>query len=280
MVMDIQLNVRRLLAPNNIQISYPKIQGNSVITWNMVRNPDESKEDKEILEVKYNVYRGISTNGIFYKQNLNPLDNNRYEDKTLGKNPNTVYWYKVSTVYLNKDNKWVEGPLSAPVIYRVNNTNKWFNKINERNLWILKNTGQLFDLYTRKMDGKKCPKCYDKVRGRASDHMCTICYGTGVEGGYEPMFQLYVRQKPATQSLDIGNAGFQLNHSPGAWTISTVELKNRDILINPQGKIFQVTSSHINQAAGYLFHQELQLKEYDVTDPIYRLKRKTLYPNL
>src|SRR3712207_9376899 len=70
-------------------------------------------------------------------------------------------------------------------------------------MWILKNTGILMDLYIRKTDGKRCEKCYDKVRGQSSDSRCPICYGTTFVGGYEPAVQLYVRQKPAAQQLDI-----------------------------------------------------------------------------
>lgn len=274
------INSRRLPAPTNIQISYPKMQKHSMITWNEIKNPDDNIENKEIVQINYNIYRGVSANGIFYKLNTTPISHNSYEDKTLGINPNVTYWYKVSTVYKNNLDEFVEGPLSSPVIYRVNNTNRWFNKINERNLWILKNTGQLFDLYVRKYEGVKCPKCYNELRGNAGDPDCTTCFGTGIEGGYEPMFQLYVRQKPAQTSLDLTNSGFQTNNSPGAWTISTVLIKNRDILINPQGTMFQVISSNVNQAAGYLFHQELQLKELFPTDPLYQIKRINLYPNL
>lgn len=283
---NILINGKRLPAPVNIRISYPKIQTHLIVTWDDVRDPNSDNLEGTFKCVAYNVYRGISAGGIFYKQNSAPLVTNRYEDGNVGKNPNTEYWYKVSSViiYEEKDqngkNKCVEGPLSPPVIYRVSNTNKWFAKINERNLWILKNTGQLFDLYTRKTEGEHCPKCYDPLRGRSGDINCDVCFGTGFVGGYEPMFQLYVRQKPAQTDLSIQTPGLVYNHTPGAWTISTVQIKNRDILINPQGIMFQVLSTQVNQAAGYLFHQEMQLKELDPNDPLYKIERKTLYPNL
>lgn len=279
--MDLNINQRRLPPPNNIQISCPKGPQGQVVTWDIIRNPEQNIIDSDIVEIGYNVYRGISANGIFYKQNQIVLKTNRFEDINISKNPNTVNWYKVSTTYLSKTtNKWIEGQLSSPVIYQVLNNNKWFKKVNERNLWILKNTGQLFDLYTRKYEGEKCTKCYDPIRGRAATTDCDVCYGTGFVGGYEPQFQLYVRQKPAQTDLGITPEGYVYNNTPGAWTISTIMIKNRDILINPQGQLFTVLSSHVNQAAGYLFHQELMLKELDPTDPLYKMKRVALYPNL
>jgi hypothetical protein len=276
---DLNINTRRLLPPTNITISYPKESGSLLVTWNMVRNPDVDKEDGDIKKIMYNVYRGISANGIFYKQNQAPVETNRYQDRHIGKNPNTVYWYKVSTLYQDKDGKIVEGDLSGPFMYRVSNTNKWFHKANERNLWILKNTGQLFDLYTRKYEGTRC-KCWSESHGQAGNPDCTICYGTGFVGGFEPMFQLYVRLKPAETSLDITPQEFTYNNLPGAWTISTVQIKNRDLLIGPDGIIYSVLSSYVNQAAGYLFHQELKLKELDPNDPLYKMQRSSLYPNL
>lgn len=269
-----QINQKQLPFPNNITVSFPKIQGHAIVTWNPVKQP----EDKHILAVAYNVYRGTSVKGIFYKQNPKPLISNAFEDSTRGNHPNTMYWYKVSTMYITDEGEWVEGPISTPVTYKVNNTNRWFNKINERNMWILKNTGQLFDLYTIKTTGPKCPKCYSEEHGRAANPDCLCCFGTGFEGGYEPVYQLYVRQKPAQQTLDIGSTGLRVNNPAGAWTISSTQIKNRDILINPQGQIFQVTGAHINHAAGYYFHQELQMKELPVTDPLYKMNRIGLYP--
>jgi hypothetical protein len=233
----------------------------------------------------YNIYRGLSAGGIFYKLNTNgPLITNRYEERSLGRNPNAVYWYKVSAVYKDINNQLIEGPLSGAIIYQVNNTNRWFKKMNERDLWILKNTGELFDLYTRLTvvdeNHPRCPKCYDPIRGVAGDPNCAICWGTGITGGYEPTIQLYVRQKPAQTTLDITPQGYVYNNVPGAWTISTIQIKNRDLLINPQGKLFSVTSSTINHAAGYFFHQELQLKELDPKDVLYNMKRVILQPEL
>jgi hypothetical protein len=278
--MDLKISQKKLPAPVNINISFPKRQGESLITWDVVRNPDDSNIMGGIIKVKYNIYRGISSNGIFYKMNPQPLDTNMFEDNNVGKNPNTTYWYKVCAVAIYLNGQTAEGHYSSPYLYRVNNTNRWFKKMNERNLWILKNTGQLFDLYTRKYEGNHCPKCYDKVRSQSYMKDCTVCFGTGFEGGYEPMMQLYVRLKPAETSLDITPEAYTYKNIPGAWTISTVEIKNRDLLIGPDGTIYSVLSSFVNQAAGYLFHQELKLKEIDPLDPLYKIRRASLSPNL
>lgn len=282
--MDFQLNDRRLPAPNNINISSPKGPGQLLVVWDPSRNPDELQVKQNIVapylikEVRYNVYRGISLGGIFYKLNSQPIPLPRYEDSNVNRNPNTQYFYKVSSVAILFDGTIVEGELSPPVIFHIPTTNKWFKKINERNMWILKNTGVLMDLYVRKTEGEECKYCWDDAReqGRVD---CPECYGTGFVGGYEPMTQIYVRQKPAQQQLDLTPQGYAVNNNPGAWTISPVQLRNRDLLINPQGILFSITSSHVSHAAGYLFHQELQMKELDPNDEKYSIKRATLYPN-
>lgn len=278
--MNFNINSRRLNYPQNIIVNIPRNIKQITITWDKVFNPDEtiSSYSIYITSIQYNVYRGTSINGIFYKLNNSPLNTNRYDDNTIGLNPNTTYWYKISTIANFSDGSFSESALSEPVRYEVKNENKWFNKMNERNMWILKNTGVLMDLYIRKTTGERCSNCYDDVRGQASNSSCPICYGTSFVGGYDPAFQLYVRQKPVNQQLNLTSQGYTLNSNPGAWTISSVHIHNRDLLINPEGRIFSVTGSSITHAAGYYFHQELQMKEIDPLDPKYSIKRKTLYP--
>lgn len=285
--MDIILNEKKLPPPSNIKVSSLRTPGELLIVWDKVRNPDQKNLNDPlyngdsfvlISKIQYNVYRGTSLGGLFYKQNATPLDNPRYDDKNVGRNPNTQYFYKVSTVITLVNNTSIEGVLSAAVIYRVTTTNKWFMKINERNMWILKNTGVLMDLYVRKTDGPRCSHCWDSLRLQG-DQDCTFCFGTSFEGGYEPMTQLYVRQKPTVQQLDLTPHGYVPNNNPGAWTISDIKLTNRDLLINPEGKILSITSTNISHAAGYLFHQEINTKELDPLDKRYQIKRVTLYPS-
>lgn len=267
--MDISINQKRLPAPNNIRIAYTKVAGQSIITWSELSIKDYA--------VSYNIYRGTSANGIFYKLNKQPISNNSYIDYTLGRNPNITYWYKLSTLY-KTDNGFVEGMLSKAVQYHVTTVDKWFNKINERNMWILKNTGQLFDLYTRKYEGEHCPVCYDSARGRAGLDSCETCFGTGYVGGYEPEVQLYLRLAPAEESLDVATEDLTYSSLPSAWTITPIKIHNRDLLIGQDGTIYSVLSMFEGQAAGYLFHQELKLKTLDPYDNRYNIKRTTLKP--
>lgn len=278
--MDFNLNSRRLNAPKNITLSYPKDIKRLVVTWDKILNPDYDKFDinNPIVNIYYNVFRSQSINGIYVRVNKYLINTNRFEDKELSIHPNTRYWYKVSTICEFFDGSFVESKLSQPVTYEVKNENKWFNKMNERNMWILKNDAVLMDLYIRKTEGEHCPKCWNDIRGQSANNNCKVCFGTGFIGGYEPVFQLYVRQKPVNTQVDVSTQGYAYNNAPGAWTISSVQIRNRDLLINPQGRIFAVTSSHINHAAGYYFHQELQMKEIDPTDNRYNIQRIALYP--
>ena len=267
--MNIIVNTKRLPAPANIRIGYTKVAGQSLITWNQVTMKD--------IVPMYNIYRGVASSGAFYKMNLKPVATNKFIDNNVGRNPNTTYWYKISTVY-NDNGVFIEGPLSAAVQYQVTTMNRWFNKINERNMWILKNTGQLFDFYTRKYEGERCPDCYDEARGRAGQNNCHTCFGTGFVGGYEPMVQLYIRLNPAEESLDIDQESYTYNQLPGAWTITPIQIKNRDILISQDGTMYAVKSTYVNQAEGYYFHQELKLKTLEPEDNLYNIKRATLKP--
>ena len=98
-MMNIQVFQKNLPAPTHIDISYPRDNRHIVITWNEVKNPDKNLLNKEIKKVYYNIYKGFTQNGIFYKLNNQPLTTNRYEDYSVSKNPQIQNWYKVSTVY-------------------------------------------------------------------------------------------------------------------------------------------------------------------------------------
>ena len=269
--MDINIRRFKLLPPKNIKIIYANLKNDANITWDKITYNN--------YKIGYNIYRSTIANGIFYKLNKDVILTNRYEDKTIIANMNTMYWYKISTLYLNENNDWIESKLSNAHIYKVDNTNKWFHKINERNMWILKMDGELFDLYKRKTEGIHCD-CWDEIRGSSSNPNCTKCYGTGFIGGYDPIYQIFVRQKPANNSLDRTQRGLSVKNSTGAWTICDVQIRDRDILINPHGQMFRVVNTNINHSAGYYFHQEIVMEEVETNDPIYNLKRITLYPNI
>ena len=217
----ININQRRLPPPQDIVIMYTRVTGQCIVTWNKLTGADN--------DVYYNVYRGISYNGIFYKQNITPLFQNKYVDNTLNKNPNVNYWYKISSLY-KINNQWIEGIPSRPIQYKVNNLNKWFNKINERNFWILRMDGQLCTFYQRNYEGEKC-ECYDPLRGQAGYSSCPKCYGTGLKVPYSPPLDLYLRFNNVAEALqqDVESWSFKQNGLT-AWTISPIRIRNRDAI--------------------------------------------------
>lgn len=262
--MNIDIGIQRLPSPDDVQIAYTRVTGQCILTWNKITNTNK--------QVFYNIYRGISYSGIFYKQNTQPIFLNRYVDNSLSKNPNISYWYKISSLYKEND-IWIEGVPSRPFQYKVNNLNKWFNKMNERNFWILKNDGLLFDLYQRKYEGEKC-HCYDYLRGQAGLSTCSTCYGTGFLVPYAPPVEIFMRMNNVNEALLQETDSWAFSQKPGFWTISNIRLRNRDLLVSPQGIIFSIVSSYINNVAGYLFHQTCETVSLESNDPAYNIIRK------
>ena len=265
---NLSLAVRRLPPPQDIRIQYTKMSGQCVVTWDKLLGADHP--------VFYNIYRAISSNGIFYKKNTSPIPITKFIDTGLGNNPNITYWYKVSSTY-KVNNIWIEGKSSNPVQYEMNKTIPfWFNKINERNMWILKNDGIIMDFYSRKYEGEFCTECYDSLRGRAGNGACPVCYGTGFVGGYSPECQLLVRLNTYTENLTINREAYSYQQSPAGWTITPIRLRNRDLLIYPDGTIYQVLENTVSITSGVWFHQDIKLKSFDNGDPIYKMKRTNL----
>lgn len=265
----ININQTRLPSPSNIAIMYTRVTGQCIVTWDKIVGTE--------YDVYYNIYRGISYNGIFYKQNIQPVFQNKYVDNTLNKNPNVCYWYKISSLY-KIDDQWIEGVPSRPVQYKIDNLNKWFNKMNERNFWILKNTGINCTYYQRKYEGERCT-CYDPLRGMAGSSTCNLCWGTGIKGGYSPPIELYLRFNNVAEALqqDIDSWSFMQNGLT-AWTISPIRLRNRDVIMDNRGVLYSVIASTINTAAGYYWHQDMQLKSLESNDPLYNMVRTKIVP--
>lgn len=238
----ININQRRLPPPDDIKIMYTRNTGQCIITWNKLFGAEH--------DAFYNIYRSNSYNGIYYKQNVQPVFQNKYVDNTLSRNPNIVYWYKISSLY-KINNSWIEGVPSRPIQYKMNNLNKWFNKINERNFWILKNDGILCSFYQRKYEGERCT-CYDQLRGQAGSSTCNLCWGTGIKGGYNAPVELYLRFNNVAEALqqDIDSWSFMQNGLT-AWTITPIRIRNRDAIVDDRGIIYTVTASTISTAAGY-----------------------------
>ena len=265
----ININQLKLPPPTNIQVNYTKNSGQCVINWDAFTAFDKP--------VYYNIYRSTAYTGIFYKLNKTPLMTNRFVD-SIGSNPNIVYWYKISSLYQSEEGQWIEGKTSKPIQYEPRNTNIWFQKMNERNFWILKNDGILFDFYSRKYEGELC-HCFDPIRGQAAAANCKTCFGTGFVGGFAPQCQLYIRLNLQQTSLNQSIESYEYIQQANGWTITNIMLHNRDVLIAPEGVIYAVLQTSTHNVNGYWLHTELSIKSYESQDPLYEcLKRVKLKP--
>lgn len=149
--------------------------------------------------------------------------------------------------------------------------------MNERNMWILKNDGLVFQLYQRKYEGERC-SCFDPLRGVAGNSRCPICWGTSFIGGYNPSIEIFVRLNLQDTSLMQEQEGYNLSLACNAWTISSIRIQTRDLLYSPEGNIYSVIAVNSHNAAGYWFHQQLRIYSIDQNDPLYTFLRKSQKP--
>ena len=106
--MNLTIFQKQLPAPTNLMISFARDNQHLAITWDETRTPNKNLV-KGIKKVYYNIYKGHSQNGLFMKINENPIPFNRFEDKHVNINPNIMNWYKVSSLYLDENNNYIEG---------------------------------------------------------------------------------------------------------------------------------------------------------------------------
>lgn len=66
--------------------------------------------------------------------------------------------------------------------------------------------GKKIQIYRQKLDGPFCPFCTDSDTGqRTSSALCEQCYGTGIEGGFEPAIDSFMVSvaESAQQRIDV-----------------------------------------------------------------------------
>jgi hypothetical protein len=115
---------------------------------------------------------------------------NFYLDNEAKIVPGKDYYYKVT--YVQQDD--TEGSLNDAD--KVNIYTDKPSGFRERLYWVLQetvrrvnlgfiNVGENVKIYIKKKVGTKCPKCYHPIARKSTDPRCSVCWGTGIIGGYD-----------------------------------------------------------------------------------------------
>lgn len=129
-------------------------------------------------------------------------------------------------------------------------------------------------LYTRRRTGKPCHRCVgDKELGDFGID-CTICFGTGFDGGYYPPLPIYINH----QTLKSEGANLQENlvkedSTTNLWTSNWTIISPEDILMEmlPPNYLWIITGVQKSTRRGAVIRQIMTANEVDKGQVLYRL---------
>jgi hypothetical protein len=119
------------------------------------------------------------------------------------------------------------------------------DEIRRRHQTILENDGEDFEVFLRRWTGKACIKQDARVASDPdydSNFNCTLCYGTGILGGYWQKFRIKMRynEMPARTILRT-DKGIEFSEDFNSWTLWLPRLHEHDLVVRlSTGQRFEV----------------------------------------
>ena len=129
----------------------------------------------------------------------------------------------------------------------------------------------------RKWSGHYCD-CID-IRTRKVDSNCPKCFGTGFEGGFELIENIYCRIKSSPQRLQ-GNSGGITVQETTSGTITTYPLiSDSDIIVREHNARYFLREVKARQIQGYITAQAFNLEKVQLYDMAYRIPTPPIVSN-
>lgn len=170
-----------------------------------------------------------------------------------------------------------------------------------RNIVILENFGEDGFIYRRRWEGELCnhtkiktpvsggrrnffnPDLHDEVE-KDSDitiiHRCEECFGTGYVGGFH--FKEKIRFRYGDQpnrKILFQEQGLQLEEDFNSWTLAPPfqkKLRERDIVVRSDGRIYRVSNPRYSYWRGKELHQRMMLLLIEPNDIVYKVSDENI----
>jgi len=180
----------------------------------------------------------------------------------------------------------------------------YFEEMRRRNMFMLQNDGESFYLYIRRRYGQPCV-CRTKQTGEqgrttpmstgfldqleaayepktpsetelvevkdpeyGGNYRCTICYGTGITGGYFPKIMILMRYgEIPLRVLNPQQQGFETRHDVNSWMLWHPKIKQGDLLVRMRtNERFSITKPGQSEQRGMGLHQAFMAVSLPDTD--------------
>lgn len=183
-------------------------------------------------------------------------------------------FYRVTSVGVRDwDGDLRESPLEwcePKSVHHMENLDYIWREAIHRNGWILDQGGERVFVFVRKWIGEPCPSCWDKDY-KQPRNSCEICYGSGIEGGYEGPYEIKVAPPEAEKRINWDIHGFNLEHNYEVWTGPSPLLSQRDFLVKQNNDRYAIGAVRVPSNRGNILQQHFTIDHIDENDIRYKI---------
>ena len=261
--MDFKLKVDRIMAQS----------GNYVVdlSWIHVRSVQG-----------YNIYRADNRTedpNDWYKLNTRIIQVNYFQDRGIQgeavANEKIASWfYKVVPVLLSGVEYELSKSQSATFNIELYGTQAFVAPtIRSRTNMLLDpsrfSAAEVVHFLVRKWAGIYC-ECID-TRTRKVDANCASCQGTGYQGGYELIENVYCRVRSNPRKLVGGSGGITIDERTTGIISAYPRLTDGDVIIRQHNARFRLRDVKQRRIQGYITAQSFTLETAQLYDMVYRV---------
>lgn|GEM_PF-5305244 len=140
------------------------------------------------------------------------------------------------------------------------------------NLFLSKFFGVQSQFFRKKFFGQRCTRCWNTQAEKVMDDRCTVCFGTGFEGGYWEAINVNLNYNPVQNNSQYTPVGVAEPVQIQAWTTSVPTIQTFDLIFRiPDAKMFRVSSVQPTELQAVRVRQTLILTELDKDSIEYEL---------
>lgn len=140
-----------------------------------------------------------------------------------------------------------------------------------RSRWLIENWGENCVIYVRKFAGTRCPKCYDEVGNMSTNNTCSICYGTGWEGGFVKFNKKIAIEMASDKRLSTRPWGYEQTWQPRANFDNFPIIHSQDIIGRADNVRYLITSTNPVRLNNVLYQQICGITEAQLDNICYSL---------
>lgn len=178
-----------------------------------------------------------------------------------------IFWRATTVARDPRTGDLIETPLDKAAVCNSRQTEQldyiWREAV-RRNKWLLYQGGERVKVFIRKYVGPRCG-CYSITNKQpASD--CTVCYATGIVGGYEGPFDIIISPDDGERAVGQNNRGRTVAHPYDTWTGPSPLLSQRDFFVKLNGDRYGISAVRTPTNRGMQLQQFFSVSKLDAND--------------